>query len=164
MIRKLIGLIVFLFTAIAGAMLTIGEDTYLESDGRSVTVDLLYTVNAKAVAYVDGWLGISVQSGDSGEAIALSVDQREYQFTIPPSLDPAKGAIVYIDTANMDGTYQHTPARDTNGYTLTPSATTIALCKTTTAVWDDPDGTNDAVKGILLSQLNVIGGTYSGEA
>ena len=40
-----------------------GENTYLESDGKSVSVTLSATVEKNQVAYVEGWLGISNDDG-----------------------------------------------------------------------------------------------------
>lgn len=94
-----------------------GDSTYLESDGKSVNVSLLYTVPAHKVAYADGWLGISAQSGDSGSSIALQVDDREYQFTVPSGLSVSKGQIVYIDVADTTG---HVP--DDTAYSTTSGA------------------------------------------
>jgi hypothetical protein len=60
-----------------------GQNTYLESDGKSVAVTLTSTVEKNQVVYVDGWLGIANQDGVNTEVITLSVDRREYQFTVP---------------------------------------------------------------------------------
>ena len=52
-----------------------GQNTYLESDGRSVAVTLSASVDKNQVAYVEGWLGIANQDGVSGDVITLSVDR-----------------------------------------------------------------------------------------
>ena len=69
-----------------------GQNTYLESDGKSVAVTLSATVSKNQVAYAEGWLGISNRDGVSGDVITLSVDRREYQFTVPSGLAVSKGA------------------------------------------------------------------------
>lgn len=116
-------------------------DTYFESDGKAVNVDLLYTVGKAEVAVVDGWLGIAGQSGDSGDQIALIVDDREYQFYVPSSLSVSKGDIVYLEVADVTG---HTP--DDTAYGTSAGAGKIAFFKAT-ADKDD----NDLVTGIMLA-------------
>lgn len=116
-------------------------DTYFESDGKAVNVDLLYTVGKAEVAVVDGWLGIAGQSGDSGDQIALIVDDREYQFYVPSGLSVSKGDIVYLEVADVTG---HTP--DDTAYGTSAGAGKIAFFKAT-ADKDD----NDLVTGIMLA-------------
>jgi len=120
-----------------------GLDTHKESDGRSVTVSLLYTIEANAVIYADGFLGISARSGDSGDSVALTVDRQEYQFTVPSGLSVSKGDIVRLDTTAITST--HIPpdgAYNKNAL----SATNINLFKATS----DKDA-NNVVTGILLA-------------
>lgn len=120
-----------------------GENSYFESDGKSVNVDLLGTVAANQLAYVDGWLGIAEVGGASGEMIALNVDMREYQFTVPSGLAVAKGAIVYIEVAEVtNGTIADA------GYSTTAGAGKIAAFKATMA-----KNTDNVVTGVLLGQL-----------
>lgn len=118
-----------------------GSKTYFESDGKAVNVDLLYTVLKDAVVYVDGWLGFSGQSGDSGEQIALTVDNREYQVEVPDGLDVAKGDILYITVATVTGHYP-----DDEAYTVTAGAGKRAFLKAT-ADKDD----NNIVTGVMIA-------------
>jgi len=118
-----------------------GENTYLESDGKSVEVDLLYTVPEGQLAVVEGWVGVAAESGDSGDRIALSSDDREYQFTVPAALDVDKGDIVYLEVADLTG---HIP--DDSAYSTSPGAGKVALFK---ATMDKDD--NDMVTGIMLA-------------
>lgn len=120
-----------------------GQETWFDNDAKAVHVDLLYTVAAKQVALVDGWLGVTVESGDSGDEIALTVDNRGYQFTVPSTLDVAKGDIVYIDSAQVTG---HTP--DDAGYATAADTGLIPLFK----AQSDKDA-NNVVYGRLLSGL-----------
>lgn len=120
-----------------------GENTYLESDGKAVYVDLLYTVEKDQVAVVDSWLGIAATDGESGDTIALTVDEREYQFTVPTALAVVKGETVYITVATLTG---HTP--DDAAYTKTAGAGKLAFFKATS----DQDA-NDVVTGKMLPQL-----------
>ena len=120
--------------------MTTGAETHLESDGKAVDVDLLYTVAKGQVLYVDGFLGVAAGDAESGESVALSVDQREYQFTVPANLTVNKGDIVYIDPSDLTG---HVP--DDAGYATTAAQGLLALFKATS----DKDA-NNVVTGILL--------------
>lgn len=121
-------------------MTAVGAQTYQESDGKSVEVNLRYTVENKQVAYVDAFLGITMASGDSGDAINLNIDDREYQFTVPTALAVAKGDIVYVDVTDLTG---HTP--DSTAYAKAAGSNRIRLFKATAA-----QDANDMVTGILL--------------
>ena len=118
----------------------------LESQGRAVDVTLNYTVDKGQVAVIEGWLGLTNASGDSGDKISLSVDQREYQWEIPPDLSVAKGDIVYITIATVTG---HTP--DNAAYTTTSGAGKRALFRATTAHYTGANG-NRTVNGIMSQQ------------
>lgn len=114
--------------------------THLESDGKALQVTLSYPTENGAVAYVEGWLGISQQSGNSGDMIALEIVSREWQFSVPTALAVAKGETVYVDTAAVD---THTPPDA--AYSKTAGSGKIALFKATSA-----QDANDVVTGILL--------------
>lgn len=120
--------------------MTTGTPTYKESDGKSVEVQLTATVVANQVAVVDGWLGVTARAGDSGDYIALTVDQREYQFVVPASLSVAKGDVVYIEVADLTG---HTP--DDSAYSTTSGAGKRAFFRATAA-----KDSNNVVTGIML--------------
>lgn len=123
--------------------MTTGAGSYLESDGKSVNVDLNYTVVKDQVAVVDGWLGICASDGESDDTIALIVDMREYQFTVPTTLEVAKGDIVYVEVADVTG---HTP--DDTAYGTTAGSGKVAFFKATAA-----KDANHCVTGIMLGQL-----------
>ena len=118
-----------------------GQNTYLESDGKSVSVTLSATVSKNQVAYVEGFLGITNLDGDSGDVISLSVDRREYQFTVPSTLSVSKAATVYVDVTDLTG---HIPD-DTAYYTATGS-NRVALFKATAA-----KDSNNVVTGLLIA-------------
>jgi len=120
-----------------------GDNTYKESDGMAVHMDLVAAVEKGQVIYVDGWVGIAADGGQSGESVALTIDQAEYQFTVPAALAVSKGDTVYIDTAQVTG---HIP--DEGGYSTTPGAGLLPLFRAT----GDKDA-NNVVTGILLSKL-----------
>ena len=115
--------------------------TYFESDGKSVDVDLLYTVLKGQVIVADGWTGVAAGSGDSGDSIALIADDREYQFLVPAGLAVAKGAIVYVTVATVTGHYP-----DDEAYTTSAGAGKVALFKATAA-----KDANNIVTGIMLA-------------
>lgn len=117
-----------------------GELTYFESDGKSVDVTLSFTVEALQVAYVEGFLGIVNQRGDSGDLTSLNIDGREYQFTVPEDLALVKGDICYITVADLTG---HIP--DDTAYTNTAGAGKVPLFKATM------DQVGTLCTGILLT-------------
>lgn len=118
-----------------------GTLTWLESDGKSVEVALLYTVAKGDVIYADSWLGIANGDGVSGDNISISIDRREYQFSVPSGLSVAKGAVVYIDTAQVGS--GHLPADAAWG--TSSGSGKIPLFKATAAKDE-----NNVVTGILL--------------
>jgi len=124
-------------------MAAVGKQVYKESDGRAVNVDLLYSVEALQVAVVDDWLGITLESGDSGDVIALEIAGIERQFEVPSTLSVAKGAIVYVEVADVTG---HTP--DDTAYSTSAGAGKVAFFKATAA-----KDANNVVTGIMLGQL-----------
>lgn len=124
--------------------MTVGKSVYKESDGQAVNVDLLYTVEALQLAVVDGWLGVTMESGDSGDTIAMEVASGvERQFEVPSTLSVSKGDIVYIEVADLTG---HTP--DDTAYGTSAGAGKVAFFKATAA-----KDANDIVTGITLGQL-----------
>jgi plastocyanin len=120
-----------------------GENTYFDNDGKSVHVTLSYETDALAVAYVEGFLGIAATGGASGDTIALNIDRRAYQFTVPSTLDVSKGDTVYIEIAEVD--VDHHPPDDS--YSTTAGSGKVALFK---AIEDKDD--NNVVVGILLPE------------
>ena len=138
--------LMYLVVAVVSAMVfTVGEDTYKESDGKAVNVDLTATVAAKQVALVDGWLGITGQSGDSGDTITLDIEDDERQFTVPSGLSVSRGDIVYIEVAEVTG---HTI--NDAGYSTSAGSGKTPFFKAT----EDKDG-NDTVMGIRFRFMEV---------
>jgi len=118
-----------------------GAKAWFESDGKSVNVDLLYTVVKGAVIYADGWLGLAAADGVSGDSIAEIVDDREYQFKVPAGLSVDKGDIVYITVATVTGHYP-----DDEAYGTSAGAGKIAFFKATAA-----KDANNIVTGVMLA-------------
>ncbi|MBZ0316329.1 MAG: DUF2190 family protein [Anaerolineae bacterium] len=119
-----------------------GDNTYLESDGKAVNVDLTSTVAKGQVAYVDSWLGIASDDGVSGDTIALSIDEREYQLTVPTALAVVKGEEIWIDVTDLTG---HIP--DSTAYYKATGANRVRFFKATS----DQDA-NDIVTVKMLQQ------------
>ena len=119
-----------------------GVPTFFESDGKAVNVILTDGDVVKgAVSVINGWVGITGQDADSGDTLALIVDNREHQFTVPAGLAVAKGEIVYITVATITGHYP-----DDEAYTKTAGAGKVALFKATAA-----KDANNIVTGIMLA-------------
>jgi predicted RecA/RadA family phage recombinase len=116
-----------------------GENTYHESDGKSVTVSATSAVLSGQVAYIQGWLGIAVRAASSGEDVALTVDRREYQFSVPASLTVNKGDDVYVDITDLTG-----HSIDESGYYTATGSNRVKLFKATAA-----KDSNNMVTGIL---------------
>lgn len=120
--------------------------TYLESDGKAVDVQLEYTVPGQGEpVLVDGWLGLAMESANSGDYTALSIDQREYQFELPSGLSVSKGDTVYVTSADVT---EH--VIPDSAYSTTSGAGKVALLKATA---DEVSyGDNVMVTGILLPE------------
>lgn len=125
--------------------MAVGTEVWKESDGEAVNVSLIYTVVANAVAYADGWLGITRRSGNSGETVAMDIARQEYQFEVPASLAVSKGEIVRIDLTQLST--NHMPPNACYNKNAA-SATNIDLFKAT-----GNKLANNVVTGILLAGL-----------
>lgn len=126
--------------------MTIAQGTVpFESDGKSVTVTLDYSIDPNKPALVDSWLGLPTKSGDSGDVVTLSIDQREYQFPIPDAINPAIGNTLYVTLASVT---EHTIPD--GAYSLSSGAGKVALCKFTSTRY----GSSGAyyANGILLPE------------
>lgn len=118
-----------------------GDINYFESDGKAVNCLATATVAKGSLVYIESWLGIAGSDAASGESVAVIVDDREYQFVVPSSLEVAKGAIVYITVATVTGHYP-----DDEAYVTDAGAGNIALFKATAA-----KDANNIVTGIMLA-------------
>lgn len=127
------------------SMLSTG-DTAKESDGDAVNVDLNYTVAKDDICYVDGWLGVAADDGDSGDTIALDISEVERQVVVPAALNPAKGSIIYIDVTDLTG---HIP--DDTAYGTSAGANKVAFMRTTSTKDASNVLTAIFLKGGLLS-------------
>ena len=116
--------------------------TAIESYGRGVSVDLLNTVAKNDAVYADGFVGVAAADGESGDAIILDIEQKEYQFDVGTSLSVSKGDIVYVTLASV--TAQVIPQ---SALSTTSGAGKKALFKATEA-----RASTGIVRGVLLPQ------------
>jgi hypothetical protein len=123
-----------------------GDKTYLDNDADSVNVTLTAAVLKDKLCVVQGWIGIADSDGAIGDTIALTIDDRAYQFTVPAALAVLKGNIVYITLATLTGHYPQDAA-----YVLAPAAGAVPLFK----AMEDKDA-NNVVVGKLLPQLAYV--------
>jgi TctA family transporter len=99
--------------------MAVGLDTHRSSYARSVTLPLSYTVLADQIALINGFVGITETSGDSGDSIALDIERQVIEVELPSALVStlAVGEIVYVIEANVTG---HT--FDDNAFTKTATS------------------------------------------
>lgn len=98
--------------------------SYFDNDGKAVNVTLTAAVAKGQVVVAQGWVGIAESNGIIGETIALAIDDRAYQFTVPAALAVAKGEIIYLVLSSVTG---HTP--QDAAYTKVPAAGSVAFFK-----------------------------------
>lgn len=80
-----------------------GDKSYFDNDGLSVNVTLTAAVFKDQLVFVQGWLGIAASDGAIGDTVALSIDNRAYQLTVPAAYAVTKGQIIYIDSSKLTG-------------------------------------------------------------
>ena len=95
----------------------------LRGDGGAVDVDLTETTAKGTVVLYDGFFGITMAAGSSGDTVAMEIAQREHEIAIPEGLSAARGAILYISalgvittTASDRPFMKVTLAKDANNY------------------------------------------------
>lgn len=93
----------------------------LRSDGKAVEVTLQSTVTKGDVLFLDGFFGIAMQSGSSGDVVAIEVAQREHEIVVPAEVTAAKGDVLYLSAlgavtnTNTDNAFMKvTKAKDAN--------------------------------------------------
>lgn len=97
-------------------------DTTFNGHGNARNVDLTATVVKNQIAYVGGQLGVTANSGGSGDTVALDVADDIRVIQLPGSLNAVTGDKIFIDTAQVTG---HTP--DDAGYSTSAGAGKILL-------------------------------------
>lgn len=106
----------------------------LRSDGKAVEVVVTKTVTKGDPVKAQGWQGVAMRDGLSGDTVAIETTQREFAFNVE-GLTAAKGDVLYIVAA-------------TGALTNTSSGNT-AFCKVTKA-----KDSNDIAWAKLLPQLS----------
>lgn len=77
------------------------NDSHLISDGKAVEVTLLAATPKDRVVVLDGFFGITMTAGSSGDTVAIEIAQREHEIVLPTGLTAAKGDILYITPAGV---------------------------------------------------------------
>jgi len=103
----------------------------LRSDGKAVEITLTELTTKGTPVRVDGFMGILMASGSSGDIVAIEIAQRVHEMTVGVGVTAAKGDILYIAE---DGTVDNTN-------------TERAFCKIVRA-----KDSNNIVWGLLLPQ------------
>jgi hypothetical protein len=95
----------------------------LRSDGKAVEVTLLSTKAKGQVVLLDGFFGITMQAGSSGDTVAIEIASREHEILVPSGVTAAKGDVLYLSSAGVvTNTISDTPflkvtkAKDANYY------------------------------------------------
>ncbi len=101
------------------------------SDGQAVDVVLTAAATKDGLYVVDGFFGIAMQDGVSGDTIALEIAQVENEIVVGSGVTAAKGDVLYVSTAGV----------------VTNTDTDKAFLKVTVA-----KDSNNVVWGILLPQ------------
>lgn len=96
-----------------------GTDVHRRSYGRAFEVTLDATVLANQIAIVNTVVGLTVQSGDSGETVVLEREDRVIEVELPSAFysSLSVGDKVYLVLANITG---HT--LDDDAWTLTATS------------------------------------------
>lgn len=68
------------------------------TDGQSLRVTLSDTKQAKTFTLVEGFVGILMQGGSSGDQVVMDISQREIIITVDAGLTANKGDILYMDS------------------------------------------------------------------
>ena len=101
-------------------------EVFYDNDGKAISLSLSHTIVSKHLAVVSGILGIAQTAGDSGDTVALRVDDAIHQFWVPDALDPSVGDIIYVDIADITG-----HSVDDTAFSTTAGSGKVALCLVT---------------------------------
>jgi len=72
-----------------------------ESHGRALNVTVNAAIAKDDVLYINGFAGIAGDDAESGETIALLIEQVEYTVFVGTSLAVSKGDTIYVTTASV---------------------------------------------------------------
>lgn len=107
----------------------------LRSDGKAVDITLTAVTTKDTPVLEDGFHGIAMTDGSSGDIIAIEIAQREHEITVPSAVTAAKGDVLYLDATG----------------TITNTDTDRAFMKVTLA-----KDSNNIVWGVLLAQESLV--------
>lgn len=96
----------------------------LRSDGKAVDVTLTEAKEKGSVVVVDGFFGITMASGSSGDTVAIEIAQREHEIAVPADVTANKGDVLYLTSAGViddessgnTAFLKVTVAKDSNNY------------------------------------------------
>ena len=71
-------------------------------DGQSLNVVLAQTVLKGQPVFADGFHGVAMTNGVSGETIAIETSNREFEHEVAGALAVSKGNVLYITTDGSD--------------------------------------------------------------
>ena len=77
----------------------------LRMDGKAVEITLTEVTSKGTPVLYDGFHGITMQAGSSGDVVAIEIAQRVHEITVGAGVTGAKGDTLYIAT---DGTVDNT--------------------------------------------------------
>lgn len=93
----------------------------LRTDGKAVEVTLTETTAKDTLVYLEGFFGITLAAGSSGDTVAIEIAQRVHELTVGAGITADKGDILYIsDDGDITNTDTDTPfgkvvlAKDSN--------------------------------------------------
>lgn len=73
----------------------------LRSDGKAVDVTLTEAKEKGSVVVLDGFFGITMASGSSGDTVAIEIAQREHEIAVPADVTANKGDVLYLTSAGV---------------------------------------------------------------
>ncbi|MEL7232858.1 MAG: DUF2190 family protein [Chloroflexota bacterium] len=82
--------------------MAVGKDVHVSNYyARTVELTLSYGVAAKQLALINGFIGLTVQSGASGDAIVLDREEKVIEVELPASLYSglSVGDRLYVDVS-----------------------------------------------------------------
>lgn len=80
-------------------------EMHKENDASAVDVLLSFPTEGRSLAYVNNWIGVTGQSGNSGQTVAMSIHEVAYQLEVPSGLAVANGDILRVDLTAVTTTH-----------------------------------------------------------
>ena len=95
----------------------------LRGDGKAINVELTEYKAKGSVVLIDGFFGITMAAGSSGDTVAIEIAQREHEINVGAEITATIGAILYLDSnGDISNTTSDKPfmkvtkAKDANNY------------------------------------------------